>query len=142
MVQSNPNNSNDPWIGIDLGTTFSACGLTVEYLENEEADSLNVIILQNPDNGDQTTPSVVQYTQTGDTLVGQFALKRLNGFANTVYDTKRMFGQRFSDRSIQEHIGRWPFEVIDDGKDRPIIKLKGIQKRNTDPKEDMLLYPE
>ena len=48
-------------IGIDLGTTNSCVaimdGTTPRVLENAE--------------GDRTTPSIIAYTQDGETLVGQ-----------------------------------------------------------------------
>ncbi len=50
-------------IGIDLGTTNSCVaimdGTTPRVLENAE--------------GDRTTPSIIAYTQDGETLVGQLS---------------------------------------------------------------------
>ena len=53
-------------MGIDLGTTNSAVGLW----QNGRPE-----ILQNPDDGKVTTPSVVAYKATGDILVGNPAVK-------------------------------------------------------------------
>ena len=53
-------------IGIDLGTTNSCVaimdGTTPRVLENAE--------------GDRTTPSIIAYTQDGETLVGQPAKRQ------------------------------------------------------------------
>jgi molecular chaperone DnaK len=53
-------------IGIDLGTTNSC----VAVMEGKDAK-----VIENAE-GDRTTPSVVAYTDDGETLVGQSA-KRL-----------------------------------------------------------------
>ena len=58
-------------IGIDLGTTYSA----VAVMEGEEAK-----VIPNQE-GNRLTPSVVAFTEKGETLVGELA-KRLCPWAS------------------------------------------------------------
>ena len=79
-------------MGIDLGTTNSAVGLWLNG---------RVEMLQNPDDGKVTTPSVVGYKQKGDILVGNPAIKAaMRNLPNTIYDAKRMLGRRYDDPRI------------------------------------------
>lgn len=50
---------------------------------------------------------------------------------NTVFDVKRIIGRRFSDFEVQDDIKHWPFKVVGDADDKPIIevKYKGETKR-------------
>ena len=64
MVEANPSNQDEHWIGIDLGTTFSAVGMW----KNGRVETI-----QNKDDGLPTTPSVVCYTSR-DILVGNPAV--------------------------------------------------------------------
>ena len=74
-------------IGIDLGTTNSCVaimdGTTPRVLENAE--------------GDRTTPSIIAYTQDGETLVGQPAKRQaVTNPQNTLFAIKRLIGRRFA----------------------------------------------
>lgn len=88
-------------IGIDLGTTYSC----VAVLRDDE-----VQVIPN-DLGNRLTPSCVAF-HDDDVLVGDSA-KNLaaRGVPGVVYDTKRMIGRKFSDKSIQEDRLHWPFVV-------------------------------
>ena len=50
-----------------------------------------------------------------------------------MYNAKRLIGRRFSDAEVQEDIQTFPFNVVDDGNDRPLIEVKfrGETKRFT-----------
>lgn len=68
-------------IGIDTGTTNSCVaimdGTTPRVLENAE--------------GDRTTPSIIAYTQDGETLVGQPAKRQaVTNPQNTLFAIKRL----------------------------------------------------
>ncbi len=78
-------------IGIDLGTTNSCVaimdGTTPRVLENAE--------------GDRTTPSIIAYTQDGETLVGQPAKRQaVTNPQNTLFAIKRLIGRRFQDEEV------------------------------------------
>jgi L1 cell adhesion molecule like protein len=112
-------------IGIDLGTTYSCVGIfrhsQVDIISNEM--------------GNRTTPSYVSFTD-GERLVGDSA-KTQSGInpTNTIFDSKRMIGRKFSDPVLQRDIQHWPFKVVCGDSDRPQIE---VQWQN----ETKLFYPE
>ena len=100
-------------IGIDLGTTYSCVGV---WRDNR------CEIIAN-DQGNRTTPSFVAFTDeeriVGDGAKNQAAMNP----TNTVYDAKRLIGRDFDDPVIQNEIKNFPFNVIDDGNNKPIIEV-------------------
>jgi len=110
-------------IGIDLGTTYSCCAA---YLNGR------VEVFAN-DQGNRTTPSYVAFTQderlVGDSAKNQSAMNP----ENTVYDAKRLIGRKFSDPIIEKDMKGWPFKVISDNHDNPLIQInfKGETKTYT-----------
>jgi heat shock protein 1/8 len=122
---SSSKNIKGPCIGIDLGTTYSCVG----YYRDGKVE-----IIAN-DQGNRTTPSWVAFTDS-ERLIGDAAKAQVTSNpTNTVYDAKRLIGRKFTDPVTQSEIKRYPFKVINDGKDRPKIEVsfKG------EPKQ---LYPE
>jgi L1 cell adhesion molecule like protein len=108
-------------IGVDLGTTYSCVGVwrngRVEIIANDQ--------------GNRTTPSYVAFTDT-ERLVGDSAKNQASmNPKNTVYDAKRMIGRKFSDPIVQEDMRLWPYEVVNDGKDKPQVQVtfKGEEKK-------------
>jgi len=90
-------------IGIDLGTTNSCVavldGGTARVIENAE--------------GDRTTPSIIAYTEEGETLVGQPAKRQsVTNPTNTLYAIKRLIGRRFEDKEVQRDISIMPFGIV------------------------------
>ncbi|MBT1315036.1 Hsp70 family protein, partial [Phocaeicola dorei] len=82
-------------IGIDLGTTNSC----VAILENG-----NVKVIENAE-GARTTPSIIAYTNDGETLVGQPAKRQaVTNPQNTLYAVKRLIGRRFEENVVQKDI--------------------------------------
>jgi heat shock 70kDa protein 1/2/6/8 len=110
-------------IGIDLGTCMSCVAVwqngRVEVIANEQ--------------GNRITPSMVAFSpDTGERLVGDAAKNQLAmNPKGTVYDVKRLIGKRFDDPGLQKDARSLPFEVADDGHNKPMIRLK-----------DKTLYPE
>nr|KAJ0184732.1 hypothetical protein LSAT_V11C900469840 [Lactuca sativa] len=109
-----------PAIGIDLGTTYSC----VAVWKHDR-----VKIIPN-DRGNRTTPSCVAFVDSerfiGDDAKSQGAMNP----ANTIYDTKRLIGRRFSDSKVQDAMKLWPFKVIQGPADTPkiVVSYKGKQK--------------
>jgi len=103
-------------IGIDLGTTYSCVGVwtgdKVEIVANEQ--------------GDRTTPSWVAFRpDTGERLVGVAASNQAaSNTQNTLFDVKRIIGQRFSDPGVEADVRRFPFTVIANSEDRPVIEIE------------------
>jgi heat shock protein 1/8 len=118
---SNPNSSNSTTtntttftedtqsvIGIDLGTTFSCVGVW-------EGEKGGVTIIPDSE-GRNTTPSVVSFQKlsngTFERRVGHDAKRLLSSNPKgTIYDSKRIIGQRFKDEQVQRDVGKFPFQV-------------------------------
>ncbi|CAB4477849.1 heat shock protein 70 [Rhizophagus irregularis] len=106
-------------IGIDLGTTYSCVGVYVNG---------RVEILTN-DQGNRITPSYVAFTDD-ERLIGDAAKNQYsNNPQNTIFDSKRLIGRRFSDKEVQQDIKHFPFKVIDkDGKPVIQVTVKGEER--------------
>ncbi|MBN4742750.1 Hsp70 family protein, partial [Escherichia coli] len=90
-------------IGIDLGTTNSC----VAILENG-----NVKVIENAE-GARTTPSIIAYTNDGETLVGQPAKRQaVTNPQNTLYAVKRLIGRRFEENVVQKDIQMVPYSIV------------------------------
>jgi molecular chaperone DnaK len=90
-------------IGIDLGTTNSS----VAVLDGGKAR-----VIENAE-GDRTTPSIIAYTEDGETLVGQPAKRQsVTNPKNTLYAIKRLIGRRFEDEEVQRDIKIMPFGIV------------------------------
>ncbi|MBN3090286.1 molecular chaperone DnaK [Pectobacterium brasiliense] len=90
-------------IGIDLGTTNSCVAII---------DGTQVKVLENSE-GDRTTPSIIAYTQDGETLVGQPAKRQaVTNPKNTLFAIKRLIGRRFKDEEVQRDANIMPYNII------------------------------
>ncbi|WP_221076401.1 molecular chaperone DnaK [Agarivorans aestuarii] len=106
-------------IGIDLGTTNSCVavldGDTPKVIENAE--------------GDRTTPSIIAFTEDGETLVGQPAKRQaVTNPKNTVFAIKRLIGRRFTDDEVQRDIEIMPFNIVNADNGDAWVEAKGEKK--------------
>ncbi|CAO2145010.1 unnamed protein product [Urochloa humidicola] len=116
-------NGGAPIIGIDLGTTYSCVGVW-------QHDHVEIIV---NDQGNRTTPSYVAFTDS-KRLIGDAAKNQVaRNPTNTVFDTKRLIGRRFTDESVQNDIKLWPFKVISGPGDKPmiVVQYRGKEKQFT-----------
>ncbi|EOZ3805361.1 molecular chaperone DnaK [Pseudomonas aeruginosa] len=103
-------------IGIDLGTTNSC----VAILENG-----NVKVIENAE-GARTTPSIIAYTNDGETLVGQPAKRQaVTNPQNTLYAVKRLIGRRFEENVVQKDIQMVPYSIVKAGNGDAWVEVKG-----------------
>ncbi|MBE1277724.1 molecular chaperone DnaK [Enterovibrio baiacu] len=103
-------------IGIDLGTTNSC----VAVLDGDKPR-----VIENAE-GDRTTPSIIAYTQDGETLVGQPAKRQaVTNPENTVYAIKRLIGRRFEDEEVQRDIEIMPFKIVKADNGDAWVEAKG-----------------
>ncbi len=107
-------------IGIDLGTTNSV----VAVMEGSEPK-----VLVNAQ-GSRTTPSVVAFTEKGETLVGQPARhQQVTNPRNTIFSAKRFMGRRHNE--VQSEEKQVPYEVTGGAED--FVKIKARDKELTPP---------
>jgi len=91
-------------IGIDLGTTNSCVALM---------DGGKSKVIENSE-GDRTTPSIIAYSNEGETLVGQPAKRQaVTNPSNTLFAIKRLIGRQFKDEVVQKDIKMVPYEIVE-----------------------------
>src|SRR3954449_737092 len=99
-------------IGIDLGTTNSV----VSVMEGREAK-----VIPNAE-GNRLTPSVVAFTEKGETLVGEPARRQaVTNPTRTVYSIKRFMGRRHSEVETEEKMV--PYKVTGGAQDYVKVKI-------------------
>jgi len=103
-------------IGIDLGTTNSC----VAVLDGDSAK-----VIENAEGG-RTTPSIIAYTDDGETLVGQAAKRQaVTNPENTLYAIKRLIGRRFKDDVVQKDIKMVPYKITEADNGDAWVDVKG-----------------
>ncbi len=113
-------------IGIDLGTTNSVVAVM-------EGGDVTVIANQE---GSRLTPSVVAFTDKGETLVGEPARRQaVTNPKKTVYSIKRFMGRRHSE--VQDEEKLVPYEVVGGSSD--YVKVKASGKEMTPPEISALI---
>ncbi|MCF2906809.1 MULTISPECIES: molecular chaperone DnaK [Pseudoalteromonas] len=106
-------------IGIDLGTTNSC----VAVLDGDKTR-----VIENAE-GDRTTPSVIAFTEEGETLVGQPAKRQaVTNPQNTLYAIKRLIGRRFEDEEVQRDIGIMPFKIVKADNGDAWVEVRGEKR--------------
>jgi len=108
-------------IGIDLGTTNSVVTVV-------EGNQPKVLVNSS---GNRLTPSVVAFTDKGETLVGQSAKhQQVTNPRRTVYSIKRFMGRRHNEVHSEEKIV--PYEVV--GAEDELVKV-GVGNDRYTPQE-------
>ena len=91
-------------IGIDLGTTNSC----VAVIEGGEP-----LVLPNSE-GSRTTPSMVGFTEGDEMFVGQQAKRQaIINPERTVYDIKRLIGQKYKSEAVEHYRRALPYELVE-----------------------------
>ena len=127
----------DVVIGIDLGTTYSCVGVW---------QGKGVTMIPN-ERGSLTSPSWVCFSDTGKRFVGQAAKNMAARFpANTIFDVKRIIGQKYDDEGVSADIDRMPYRVVPSepaqgsgkGKGKPLIQVDmGMHGKKTFAPEEI-----
>lgn len=113
-------------IGIDLGTTNSV----VSIMEGGE-----VKVIANLE-GNRLTPSIVAFTDKGDTLVGDPARRQaVTNPHNTIYSIKRFMGRRHNEVASEEKLV--PYKVV--GGPNDYVKVEAGNKQYTPPEISALV---
>ena len=105
-----------PVIGIDLGTTNSACAIVTKG---------RPLILRSKD-GYNTIPSVVALSKSGRLEVGHRAKGQmvLNP-TQSIFGAKRLVGRDFGSATVEHVRTRAHFEIVPDSQNRAAVKLGG-----------------
>ncbi|MCX4027969.1 molecular chaperone DnaK [Endozoicomonas sp. SM1973] len=105
-------------IGIDLGTTNSCVAIMdgdPKVIENAE--------------GARTTPSIIAFTDEGETLVGQPAKRQaVTNPDSTLFAIKRLIGRRFKDDVVQKDIKMVPYKIVEADNGDAWVEVKGDKK--------------
>ncbi len=113
-------------IGIDLGTTNSVVAVM-------EGGDVTVIANQE---GSRLTPSVVAFTDKGETLVGEPARRQaVTNPKKTIYSIKRFMGRRHDEVHGEEKMV--PYEIVGGSSD--YVKVKAGGKEMTPPEISALI---
>jgi len=103
-------------IGIDLGTTNSC----VAVMEGGKAK-----VIENAE-GDRTTPSIIAYTEDGETLVGQPAKRQaVTNPDNTLFAIKRLIGRQFKDQVVQKDVKMVPYKIVEADNGDAWVQVRG-----------------
>ncbi|MEC8375571.1 MAG: molecular chaperone DnaK, partial [Pseudomonadota bacterium] len=101
---------------MDLGTTNSC----VAVLDGDKPR-----VIENAE-GDRTTPSIIAYTNDGETLVGQSAKRQaVTNPEKTLFAIKRLIGRRFQDKEVQRDIDIMPFKIVGADNGDAWVEAKG-----------------
>lgn len=91
-------------IGIDLGTTYSC----IAYLEGNVPK-----VIPNLE-GQTITPSMVSFTTSGETLIGNIAQRQaLTNPEKTIFAIKRFMGKKYSSKEVKGMIEKIPYRLTE-----------------------------
>ncbi len=105
----------EPVLGIDLGTTNSACAVVREGRASVVRRGEDRII-----------PSVVAAMPDGRWLVGTRAKRRRSvDPRNVIYSSKRLIGRRFGSPEVQEMRQRMPYSIVEGNNEAVMLEVAG-----------------
>ena len=115
-----------PIVGIDLGRTKSCAAIIRDSKVEMVSDGWRSRII----------PSYVAYPPNGNPvyMVGKFARNKMRiNPAGVIFDCKRLIGMAYTDPIVEEMKEYVPFAIIDDGNNKPMVRVvqngKNIDKR-------------
>jgi molecular chaperone DnaK len=102
-------------LGIDLGTTNSACAVVQDGRAS---------VVRRGD--DRIVPSVIAALPNGDILVGREAkAQRIVDPSQVVYSAKRLIGRRFSSPEVQRMVRSMPYRIVEGNNESVMIEVGG-----------------
>ncbi|MEM6293096.1 MAG: Hsp70 family protein [Myxococcota bacterium] len=105
----------EPVLGIDLGTTNSACAVV--------KDGRASVVRRGED---RIIPSVVAAMPDGRWLVGTRAKRRRSvDPTNVIYSSKRLIGRRFNSEEVTEMRQRVPYRIVEGNNEAVMIEVGG-----------------
>ena len=104
---------DDYVLGIDLGTSNSSAAIMKGGLP---------VVIPN-EFGLLTTPSYVSFLEPDKRLVGQLSKMNILSHKNTIFNSKRLIGKKYSDKSISEIEGKLPFKLGEDMETNKVLIL-------------------
>ena len=108
-------NEDEVAAGFDIGTTTSCAAIWI----NDRVE-----IIPDTQTGSRIVPSYVSFGDT-EKLVGDAAKNQSTmNPKNTIYDTKRLIGRKFTDDVVKEDVKLWSFSVSGDKNNKPLINVK------------------
>src|SRR6187431_988842 len=100
-------------LGIDLGTTNSACAVV--------QDGRASVVRRGED---RIVPSVIAALANGDILVGRDAnAQRTVEPSQVVYSAKRLIGRRFSSPEVQRMVRSMPYRIVEGNNESVMIEV-------------------
>jgi len=115
-------NKDDIAAGFDIGTTTSCAAIWM----NDRVE-----IIPDTQTGSRIIPSYVSFSDE-EKLVGDAAKNQSTmNPKNTVYDTKRLIGRKFTDEVVQKDVKLWSFGVSGDKDNKPLINVKYKNEEKT-----------
>jgi heat shock protein 1/8 len=108
-------NNEDIAAGFDIGTTTSCAAIWI----NDRVE-----IIPDTQTGSRIIPSYVSFNDN-EKLVGDAAKNQSTmNPKNTIYDTKRLIGRKYTDEVVQHDVKLWSFNVSGDNNNKPLINVK------------------
>jgi molecular chaperone DnaK len=102
-------------LGIDLGTTNSACAVV--------QDGRASVVRRGED---RIVPSVIAVLSNGEIAVGSEAkLQRAIDPGQVVYSAKRLIGRRFSSPEVQRMVRSMPYRIVEGNNESVMIEVGG-----------------